>query len=237
MKKNLLITSIGDNTKSFYSWYSNRMDRNFDIIFIYYGNNINTPLINYCDTFIESKGSKINNIKSNFHLINFNLYDYIFMIDDDINLTYKQINKLFQVSKKMNINIATPSHSPLGKISHKVMETNDISFIRSTNFVEITCPIFSKECFIYLFRYLKHKDILYEYGIDYVMSFLFFRTSEPFYIFDFIEVMNPIDLIKPNKTREADILNTEKERYLIWKKFKKKYNIKQCNHVVLQNIC
>ena len=41
----------------------------------------------------------------------------------------------------------------------------------------------------------------------------------------------------PNKKREADILNTEKERYLIWKKFKKKYNIKQCNHTVLQNIC
>ena len=179
MKDNLLITSIGDNTVFHKSWYCDIKFRNYDIIFLYYGSEPYSILNEYCDIFIKSKGSKINNIMSNMSRINFDNYKYIFMIDDDINICHNNINKLFHICNKMNVNIASPSHSSYGKISHDIMKCKNNSYIRSTNFVEITCPIFCKEAFLNLFKYLKNKDTLYEYGIDYVMSYLFFIVAFP----------------------------------------------------------
>lgn len=226
MHKFIIVSSIGDNSnKAYKSWFDGKT--NYDICLIYYGNDksVEDDIKKHCDFFFKRKGSKCNNIQAIFELHDiFHSYKYFWLTDDDISLDVHQIHKMFHLCTKYEIDVASPSHNENGKISWPHMVTRSNSLLRKTNFVEITTPILSNYVITKLFRYLYAKDKLCEYGIDFIIQYLFFH-EKPFYIFDEISVINPHDKCRRGFAREIDTLMSDESRKFMWVEFKKKYNV------------
>ena len=80
-----------------------------NFIFVYYGNDNDCLkyLKKYCDYIFSNKESKYQNLVFLSENINFNSYDYIWVVDDDIELESSKINELFYTAKKYNLSICT----------------------------------------------------------------------------------------------------------------------------------
>jgi len=232
--KFIIISSIGDNSNEAYkAWFSEKGD--YDICLIYYGDNksVEDDIKKHCKYFFKRKGSKCNNIKDIFESNEIlHTYKYFWIPDDDIVLDVKQISRMFHLCSKYEIDVASPSHNKNGKISWSHMTTHFTSLFRKTNFVEITAPILSNYAITKLFRYLYTKDVLCEYGLDYVIQYLLFH-EKPFYIFDEISVINPHDNCKIGPLREIDKLMSDAKRVYIWEEFKKKYDLNILRPIVV----
>lgn len=143
MNKFLIYSSIGNSyDKALLSWFKN--DRKYDIIFVYYGNDNDRLeyLKKYCDYIFSNKGSKYQNLVFLSENINFNSYDYIWVVDDDIELESSKINELFYTAKKYNLSICQPSTSSAGKLSFKHLKQKKRLYMVYTNFIEVACPLF-----------------------------------------------------------------------------------------------
>lgn len=233
MNKRLLFTSIGDNTDSYKYW--NTPNKQYDIIFVYYGKSQekHNELSTFCDRIFWNSATKFQNFVKYFQY--FIKYEYICITDDDIELSPEKIERLFSLCKNNNIYVASPSHSPQGKISHSIMKTVPNILGRKVTFVEVTCPILHISMASILVDYLKN-DVyhLKEWGIDYIMQNIFRKRVNGFYIFDCLPIINPHDYNKLTQKREIDSTSSNRQRYLLWKKFSKSRNLKEYPHKILQ---
>ena len=94
MNKFLIYSSIGNSyNKAILSWYKN--NRKYDILFVYYGKDNRRVdfLKKYCDYLFINKGSKYQNLIFVADHINFKNYEFIWVVDDDIELISNKINE------------------------------------------------------------------------------------------------------------------------------------------------
>lgn len=237
-KKNkyLLFSSVGDNTTFFKHWLSD--NKNYDIAIVYYGDN-NENYNKYCELvdFIEmNKGSKFQNFyyyynKHKDFLLN--TYDYFFIVDDDIIINTKNINKLFDLSNKYQFWISQPAFKDESKISHNVTRQQNNNLYRYTNFIEVNTPVISNNILDKLM--VAYDPELIGWGIDY----LFIQTlgldhKDKYAIIDSIPCINPYDDKKPlfNKrtneyNRELHLIPDVHRRDKIWYKIADKLNMKK----------
>ena len=225
MTKNLVFSSVGDNTFFDLLWINKNMD--YDIYVIYYGNNETIyetykSKVKYID---KRKGSKFQNFKyfydNNSDIID--KYDRFFILDDDIIFKVNDINNMFKISRKYNLDICGPSLSKKGKISHKSINTHKSNILlQYTNFVEVNTPLFNKESLTRLMKLLDYS--LIGWGIDFLYIQCNGLEKEKSYaIIHKIKCINPHDHQKDNKRELAKIKNCDK-REDIWKKYAKKNN-------------
>ena len=221
-----IFASVGDDQECFKSWYTAVENRNYDIVFCYYGDDPSRAKVleQYCDMLYMRKGSKFQNL---YWLQNsFNCYSYIFVVDDDISFYPNMVIEAFHACTKHHLSVASPAHHPSGKISHMIMKPVGKD-IRRTNFVEMTAMFLSQSAFQkFCIAYKPAVDKIVGYGIDYIIHYACFNNLNTFAILDFFTVTNPyphtkkngsqIDLLQDSKTREnqwydfADINNFEK---------------------------
>lgn len=224
-KLNLVFTSAGDNTKFYKNWLDK--NRNFNLMVVYYGNEKN-KYKNDCDYYYQRKGSKFQNLKSvyNQYKFIFEQYEYFFILDDDILINTKQINKLFQIIKKYDLWILGPSFKHPSKISHDITKKVENNFLRYTNFVEVNVPLFSQYAF---HKYMKYYNpILVGYGVDYHYIWVLGINKEDKYaICDSISCINPI-----TKIRSINLLQNFNVRVRTWYKFMLENKIKINKHLV-----
>lgn len=71
-------------------------------------------------------------------------YDYFFLMDDDIEMSTEDVNKLFQMMGKYNLKIAQPS-LVMSYYTYRHTVNHPLCILRYTNFVEMMVPCFSKE--------------------------------------------------------------------------------------------
>ena len=69
---------------------------------------------------------------------------FIFVLDDDLIFTGTDISRLFNIMKKEDLLLLQPAFDKRGKISFKLNEVHPFSYLRYTNFVENTCPMFTQ---------------------------------------------------------------------------------------------
>lgn len=138
MRKNLLIGCVGP-TSLHNHWIDG--ERNFDFMVIDYGDN--EIYSNDGEYYLKAKGTKFNIIHDVLDKIPD--YDYIFIPDDDLYLTSKQINHLFEIGKNYNLDLFQPSL--IGYYSVFINLHVPGSILRYTNYVEIIAPCFSKYAF------------------------------------------------------------------------------------------
>jgi hypothetical protein len=147
--RNLLITTFGA-----YNHLGHWMcgDRNFDVALINYDNHRGDESLTdkcvYYDTFAIFKFPGIYDMFwDEPELLK---YDYYFMPDEDIDLSTQDINTLFDKARTLNLSLCQPSieDSESSYPSWKIFVHRDAMDFVATNFVEVQCPLFSRDALL-----------------------------------------------------------------------------------------
>ena len=204
MKKNLIFSSIGDNSQ-LSNWTG--PDQNYDIWATYYGDDENkyNHYKQYTQFIKKSKGSKFQNFNLIWKEFNaqLNEYERFFILDDDIIFdSYKDINKMFNFAKDQSTWICGPTFKPFGKISHSLTQKDESASFRYVNFVELNTPLFSNFA---INKFMKHyDDSLIGWGLDFCyIQILGHAAKNRYALFDEVSVINPL----PQKALDLCKLN------------------------------
>lgn len=225
--RDMIFTSAGDNTDFVKWWCSSKEIQNYDMYVYYYGKNTdNFTLYEKNVTHIErSIGSKFQNFykfwKKYPEVIN--EYDRFFILDDDIEISCEDINKMFNLSREYNLDICGPSFTSQSKVSHEITKYRPNILLSYTNFVEVNTPLFSRDALNNLMKV--YNPVLIGWGIDilYVWANGFDKTKS-YAIVHSIQCTNPKDDSKRNKSRELGNIKDCNIRSKVWDTFAK--NIK-----------
>ena len=150
-RRGLLFSSVGDNTFAFESWSKAAAaageDRLYDICLCYYGDSDEryATLAGCSDLLFRRKGSKFQNLS---HLVDAGSvrvadWEYHFVTDDDIEVSPEGLATCFRLMDQWCMSVAMPAFSRRGKISYKQTVADPTCEARATNFVEMTCPLFT----------------------------------------------------------------------------------------------
>jgi len=93
-------------------------------------------------------------------------YEYIWLPDDDLLTSKRDINRLFEICYRYDLLLAQPSVTAQSFASHPVTRQDDRFWLRFSMFVEITCPIFSNQALRTCLESMKGS--LSGFGLDYV---------------------------------------------------------------------
>ena len=222
MIKNLVFTSAGDNTRFTDWWVSN--DQNYDIFVYYYGNNeANFNRYKEKVTYIEkSKGVKFQNfykLYKNSDIIN--KYERFFILDDDIEISSKDINEMFKLSEEYSLEICGPSFTHDSKISWRHMTHRENTLLTYTNFIEVNVPLFTRNALKKLMDIYDPK--LLEWGVDFLYIFANgVHNTSSYAIIHKVQCKNPKDINKVNGKNEMLTNSTIREREDRWKEVARK---------------
>lgn len=224
---NFVFTSAGNNTKFNKLWLGKK--QNYDVYVVYYGDNNdvynnykNNTFITFCE---KRKGSKFQNFlyfyKTYPEIID--KYDRFFILDDDIVFRIDDINKMFELSRKHNLEICGPSFKKGSKISHNITIHRENTELIYTNFVEVNTMLFNKTALTNLMKYMIPE--LIGWGIDILAIWANGLDKKNAYgIIHCVECINPTDNIKHN-WRELYYIKNSKQRRIIYETYIKKLGI------------
>ena len=145
MRKNLVLSVVGDDSVHD-AWLTGHAARDFDLALIYFGS---TPgrFAADADFYLERKGVK-------FELIHqlaagelgelLARYEYVWMPDDDIAADVERVNRLFAIAQQRRLSICQPAIGQ-GDVTFKTLRATPGYLLRYSRFVEIMCPLFSRE--------------------------------------------------------------------------------------------
>ena len=145
LRDNLVIIRAGSQSlhKEWLKDIDNR-ERTWDIAVSYFGEDDDYNF-EYEEYFFKQKSFKYNAI---FELITrnniFMEYKSVWLPDDDIMCSFKDINIMFSAFSEYDLQIAQPSLTSDSFISHAITANDQRFDLRFTNFVEVMAPIFSK---------------------------------------------------------------------------------------------
>lgn len=220
-RKNTIFVAAGD-LEVFLTFVVNCLSENYNIIVFYYGvGDFKKKIIkNRVNVILKGLGTKFNALKYINDMGYFDNYSgYIWVSDDDLVVSDSAaIGKMFDDMNKYGVDLASPSHSPLGKISFRHMRRRIISSgIRETNFIEMTCPIFSMGM---LRNFLRDYDYsLAGWGVDWWYSWFFaLSLQKKMFIFDYLSVFNPH--VRIDGKREIDKYLSSASRRMQWEEKK-----------------
>jgi len=98
---------------------------------------------------IVTPGAKFNSIYRLFSEKNDWLdYDYIWIPDDDISISHEGVNFLFQEASSDRAVLSQPSLDEQSYFTHPITLNHPFLRSRSTNFVEVMAPLFSRQALI-----------------------------------------------------------------------------------------
>ncbi|MDA0346289.1 MAG: hypothetical protein O3C43_03050 [Verrucomicrobia bacterium] len=211
--KFLVYTSAGLHSKC-HSWVKGA--KHFDLWITSYADE-KTGLSELADYYNERKGGKFPNL---YHANKtwpeiFKKYDAIFTMDDDLEISAREISFLFRVLFEFDLDILQPAFSQYGKWSHRLTRAKLFSFLRYTNFVEITCPLFRTDKLIEFLSVFDPQ--LVGWGIDHwYMQTLIGNSKTKAAVVDAVVVVNTFDEFKGD--REINKLQERSERIATWKR-------------------
>jgi hypothetical protein len=229
-RRNLLFTSAGDNTQ-FYKYWCNK-NRNYDLFVCYYGDK-NHPYLKCSDYYVARKGGKFDNF---YHFWNLNKtendlpfdikdYDRYFILDDDIIISSENINKLFIVMEKLNLDVLQPSFDlHQSKLSYTFNISRPNQFLHFTNLIEVGVMMFNKKSLEKCME-MYEPSLITGYGLDYFFIWCLGKDKENNYaVIDFIKCINP----KTNESnREIYKLEKIEDSVKKWKLIAEKHNIEK----------
>lgn len=206
--KYLLFSSVGNNSKCYKKWY-NKKNRNYDIKLVYYGkkHHVQDDIKKYCDILECKKGSKYQNMVNFYDKFEMAKYDYVWLVDDDIEMIPNDISEMFDYVKNNSLDLAQPSMDPTGQNSHNInvnKENKKRDEIRYTNFIEVGCPVINKEILYNTYKTLKDiNNIVTAYGVDFYWNTFFLdETKKNFGVLLKYIVRNPFPKDKNLNVRE-----------------------------------
>ncbi|MBE7200125.1 MAG: DUF707 domain-containing protein [Parafilimonas terrae] len=72
-------------------------------------------------------------------------YDYVAFPDDDVEMSWRDLNRTFEIAKCHNLTLCQPALHPSSFYSHQITVQQADKRLRFTNFVEVMFPVFSRD--------------------------------------------------------------------------------------------
>ena len=224
--KNLVYTCAGDRSNIRF-WMKGK--RNFDLWVNYYGDQ-RGRYRDMADFYIARKGKKFPNL----HYIYQNKaellshYEAVFVADDDIIIDGSKISRLFDIRAEYDLWILQPAFYPWGRISHPITQARPWSFMRYTNFVEVTCPLFRKDKLDQFMQIYDPRVV--GWGVDlWFLDFLGPDLEGKAAVVDAVACTNPYEYKKGSRPETDELQYAKYHRDIqkaFWEKFSVEHNIK-----------
>jgi len=221
----MVFTSAGDNTNFDELWIKH--NQTYDIYIIYFGDDVDVFKKYKSKVYFaeQRKGSKFQNfyyLYTKFYDI-VSLYDYIFILDDDIIISSKDIESMFTIAQQYDLLICQPSFTKESQISHSLTKHIPNVFLQYTNFVEVNVPLFKREALDRLMT--KYNERLIGWGIDYLSIYENgIDLTDKYAIIHTIQCTNPYISNKKYNRKELDLVKNSNNREQIWIDFAKQNN-------------
>lgn len=139
MNRFLVFSSVG-HKNNVRHWTSGKVKRNFDLVFYYYEED--EPPTFEADMVVKRKGFKFDNFA---HFLDHNdvsNYEAIWLLDDDMIIDKRSINKLFKAFIKHDLWLAQPSINQGQKnIPFPFQRHDPTCILKYTNFVEVNAAV------------------------------------------------------------------------------------------------
>jgi hypothetical protein len=142
VRSRLVIAAVGDESLH-EAWATSRSARSFDIVLVYYGED-GRWFRARGDAWLEMRGPKFELIRRALSHVQLDSYRYFFFPDDDLAMTVHQIEELFDLTERFELDLAQPALDEASYVSHEITRVRRDSVLRFTNFVEVMCPVFSR---------------------------------------------------------------------------------------------
>lgn len=147
-------------------------------------------------------------------------YESIFVVDDDLYLSARGIEHLFDTREKMGLDVLAPSFLSVGRVSHRVTKFDPRSRLRFTNFVEMGAMMCEGGA-LSLFIQGVYTPELVGFGVDW--WFAEYLDGRPggarIAISDEVLCVNPHEAWKDG-TRAIDTIQGADQRRATWEELK-----------------
>jgi hypothetical protein len=143
VRRNLILAAVGDESVH-RTWLTGR-ERSFDLGLVYFGDHPGRFAAD-ADFYFERKGIKYELLHEAASSLGPALTEYerVWMPDDDIAADAMRINKLFELAAEHRLAVCQPGIGS-GDVSFKSLRAHPDYLLRYTRFVEIMCPLFSRD--------------------------------------------------------------------------------------------
>ena len=145
-------------------------DRSWDLCTSFYGSPENLLREDFAEyTVLQDKDRKFTALKKLMHVDSVLWdYDYIMFPDDDLDMSWSNLNVAFAVCQEYDLQLAQPSLDPAGFVNYQTTQQNKSFILRFVSMVEVMAPIFSRQALrtcVHTFDFN-----ISSFGIDYVWS-------------------------------------------------------------------
>ncbi len=200
-KKFLIFSSIGDNSKH-PMWIKDSNKMLFDVALYYYGDRPEFPYPK--DNILISKkhkGLKFPNFREFYinHKSIVDSYEYVWIVDDDIEINTRDINMMFVTGKKYDLDFYQPSYTNDSHTSWYITRniprnSPDFSIYKKTNFVENGVMVLKTEYLSSLLNLFKLARS--GWGIDFIILNMYYNKK--------IGILHNISIRHPFRQSELD---------------------------------
>lgn len=185
-KRRFLVFSSIDTNRSAYTHWLESNKRNYDVVLYVYNGELNDCRADYV---VNKKGFKFQNFFDFSCKYNVFHYDAVWIVDDDIQITTEQINKLFNIFDNYGLWLGQPSYDDETSSAWKISFVDNNYLLRFTNFVENGVVIISRDALKICLPTLQY--IRSGWGADFVWPTLLNFPSKKIAIIDDVQCHHP----------------------------------------------
>ena len=219
----LVFSSVGDWSKFPRYWLKHKKERQFSLWVCYYGKKKKIPWRKEVDYFVKHQGGKYQNLAYVYQLDPSRLesFEAVMVIDDDIQINTRQLNRLFTIRQQYQAWIVQPSFSPRSKISWEVTQTRKDCKMRWTNFIEMNTPLFEISSLLQWLSVFQEKGhILTGWGVDLLYMFVLGWEHQDKYI-----IVDDIACVNPHRSTGIGKLQSLRKRKECWSRVRSRLGI------------
>lgn len=147
-RDNLVCVRLG-RSSAFRHWFQPDAPRNWDLMLSYYAPPDEDALFSAAETVSAGGVSKFPAI-ADLHSADpglFARYRFIWFLDDDIEVAFADVDRLFEQMSGFGLSLAQPALSSDSYVNWPLTKVDPECQVRYTDFVEVMMPVFSQQAF------------------------------------------------------------------------------------------
>ncbi|MHA4847746.1 DUF707 domain-containing protein [Flavitalea antarctica] len=238
ISKNIVIAPCGNKSRLFKdSWLKASENRDFDLCLLFYHEEINDPsLYEDADYFFHLKGFKyhmLHELFTSLHPEWLDKYEYFYFLDDDIEISTDEINKMFYLSRAFQSAISQAALSPDSFCSWPMFKQQKNSFCRFVGQIEVMAPLFESQTLrICLPSFVGNRS---SWGVDSVWSKILEYPENRLIVFDSVLMRHTLPVGGGELYKKIGV-NPEDEWKAITNSFKaRKHNYREYGRLQIVN--